>query len=919
MSNVNFANNYPNRSVSADLQASGLVEAWKIPISEASEGSADVYTNPTIDGDTVYLATQAQYDANGAPVAGAGGRLMAIDKATGAVKWAKRMSDYSFVPGDFCRSAPLVLNDCLFFSSGISQPQSVAPYESTLIELFTGRPVTGTGIPPRLFCANKADGSLLWSVALAPFANTINDPGNWVYITQSPTAIVSEQWANPLIAIGTSSGQSFQPWFYTNGQPFVGLSLGNQLDFQMTDVGTLYLIDSSDGTVVATTSMGPELLQAGQVAPPEAFPPDESSAQVRHIVSADDLSPGGALNPIQANYAITCSVGWVLNTGGTVPSPLNGVSVVGTDNVTVTLEAGAVINATLNNVVVAVGGTFELGTTNVVIDGITYSTVADSTGLAGQTGLVPARISKMVSVGDTLTAEDAYQLNYYGASIWGNTIAYVPSMNAVVLTTGQPHAFTYQESVNLNPPELPTFLQSQNNIGEAQQQYINDPTPDNYNLMQATYDAYLSSIYARFELPRSDRLQRFRFCSVVMVSVDPETVGEITWTYASSAYDFWTFGFTNLFSRSQSNPGGWSDSQLYFERFVGPDADYGQGVYFTDDNVYMVACSKNGVFSAFDLSYDEPLLQYQSLIGNAVVNGASNYGSTVSGYTFATIGTQAYYPNDVNLGAPSPQNFPPQLRWYVNADTYFEPRQSYVFAYSITSAEPLQWVRAVIPDEQSPYGCTLAQVSSDSQWVYVPTCSGQVSILSLADGSTGGELALDGTGGQSAPMLTASGEMYAVLGRAGLGSFFNQGVANYAPAKHLYRYLSGNVFVALTLVSNGDVSQERLVNIQVSMTASFMAANQISTSRPVRLWLQASNDSNATFQNFRGGPWTGDGDSLRVSGPVASKWFDTLLTQGGKLQIGLARTSYPRMPQYVFLSVQLRTLVAGTQTIVLVP
>ena len=64
--NVNFTDDHPRRSV--DAQTTGLIQAWKVPISEAKNGSADVYTNPTVDGDTVYLATQAQYDAHGAPV-----------------------------------------------------------------------------------------------------------------------------------------------------------------------------------------------------------------------------------------------------------------------------------------------------------------------------------------------------------------------------------------------------------------------------------------------------------------------------------------------------------------------------------------------------------------------------------------------------------------------------------------------------------------------------------------------------------------------------------------------------------------------------------------------------------------------------------------------------------------------------------
>ena len=67
------------------MDISQLSSVYKIPVSAISGGYADVYTNPTLDGDMLFLSTQTNYDKDKNPVYSAGGDILAISRSRGVV------------------------------------------------------------------------------------------------------------------------------------------------------------------------------------------------------------------------------------------------------------------------------------------------------------------------------------------------------------------------------------------------------------------------------------------------------------------------------------------------------------------------------------------------------------------------------------------------------------------------------------------------------------------------------------------------------------------------------------------------------------------------------------------------------------------------------------------------------------------
>lgn len=770
---------------------STISEKYKINISSLPDGYADVYTNVTLDDSSIFLTTQAQYDEKKSQVP-IGGEIICIEKETGTIRWKKFISEYSGVPQDYSRSAPTVWKNNLLFATGIGVPQSVFPYDATLKNLFTGRPVRPTHTRQSLICVNKNDGSLLWRTFLGKVAKTINDLDNWVYITQAPFVFTLKD-CTPVVAIGTSSGQSFQGWFYTNGQPFTGLSLSDQFNFQMTDIGKLYLIHAKTGKILKVISAGPEPLQKGDVCPLDALPPCQDSTLIRYVVEPQDIQPGGVLNPVQKQFAITCPLHYVLETNknATVPAPLNGITVIGTNGSTIQLIGGEPVTPLMNKVVVATTASFVFGTSTVFINGVAYRTDDPTTGLVGGTGLRPVRIRKVIQAGQVLDEKDAYALNVFGASIWGNSIVVNEKKTRLYFATGQPHAVPISDETFVTDG-LPTFLETQMIIEKAQDTYKAFPTEENYAFLQDAYRLYEQVDETTLERKKyaSVRYQRFYFCSVVCIDIRPgkECFGNIRNVYSSNGYDFWQYGFTSLFSRGQTNPNGWSDSQIYYDGKVGPDGDFGQGPYLLTiaGEERVVAMTKSGFFHLLDKHLN---LIYKKQIGNSVVNGASNYGSTISNGIFGTIITQAYYPSDLNVVPP---NFSPQLSWYASETESYAPQQSSFIAIDVATGTIL-WTRPLIlSNVNPPYACSLGQASSTDNFFIVPAADGLVYFIDIQTGETSQTLTLDGDAGQSGTIVVDN-TIYAILGRSGLGPFFNPNGAQYGPAKHIFVFSINDV------------------------------------------------------------------------------------------------------------------------------
>lgn len=817
---------------------STLEEKFRTPLSDVEGGKADVYTNPTVTYDgVIYMTTQTQYTPQGIPRSDKGGEVMAISALSGEILWRRQVSEYSGVPFDFSRAAPAVFSQYIYIGTGTQTPQSIVPYESTLTSLFTGQLVgQGTGTRQSVICIDRMTGDLAWKTFVGETATTINDPDNWLYITQSPIVkrvYDADQNARDVVIVGSSSGQSFVPSFYTNDYGGTNLPLAEQLNFQMTDVGKVFFLDAITGELITTTSVGPPLLTVGDTVPSSSSLNGGglgTLVAIRHLVTPEDLQEGGVLNPVQPQYGIVETfITYILEYGNgsaTIPAPLDGIDVVDTTNTIVSLAGGAPVSLTLDKVVVRVDAQFVIGRSEVVIGSTTYSTTDASTGLAGQTGLRPVRIGRVVFVGQTITDEEtAYQLNYYGGSVWGNSIVSFEGeselSNDIFITTGQPHFLPWEQSTALNPPSIPTFFQSQQLIYEAQQNYINDPTTENYDIMQQTYDAYLESIQNRFtETLRCQRIRDFRFCSVIRLSLRPSDFGEITWSSQSTAYDYWLYAALNGRSVSYSTDPptitqGYSSIELFLERPIGPDGDYGQGAsLFMNEETFnpnLVTATKSGMLFTFELTLNDetflpndPTPVLAKMIGNPIVNGSSNYGFTLSRlvdtstWYFVGIVTQAYFPTSLNPPPPSTTetiiNFPFQLRWYTDPDSFYDVLQSSVVCYNLYTGD-LVWQVPVIPDDTAPYGATLAQVSSSQDLVYIPGCDGRVYIRQLSDGTLVKTLTLDNTGGQSSPALVGD-TVYLALGRAALGSNFNivngeQTSANYKPATHFFAFSFG--------------------------------------------------------------------------------------------------------------------------------
>ena len=643
---------------------------------------------------------------------------------------------------------------------------------------------------------NKYTGEIIWRALLGDVASHIYDPDNWLYFLQSPvvTETVSRR---KVVLIGSASSQYFQGALYTNayGTSPSPLSLLDQLDFQMTDIGKLFIVDADTGTLLKIITTGPALFRAGDIIPSSAqiLPITDDKVVIRHLVSPADVEEGGVLNPVTPeyggeNYMMT----FVLEVGdgtATVPASLDGIYVLNTENKNVVLRAGELITETLQNVVCTVAYRMTTGTTSIFFPerDLTLATTDPSTGLAGQTGIRPVRLARRVTVGQVMDAETAYQLNLYGACITGNTIAVAPGKDGFYFTTDQPHFVPYQQAMVVNDDLIP-FIQVQYVLWIYQHAYESDPSPLTYEWMQDINHEYQDwyTVYTPNSIRKSERYESFYFSSIVMASLHDDTLGDILWAYKSTGYDFWTSTAEN--GRSKSNPYGYSDIGLYLERPVGANGGFGQGVYITTERPdRMVACNRAGFLYVFDISGNTPSLRNLTYIGNSVVNGASNYGSTLSGSVFVTIVTQAYQPDGINSSYP---NFPPQMSWYITPLQRYPPLNSFVQAWDIETLKVL-WSKPVIPHDASPYACTLSQISSTTQFVFIPASNGVLTIRDLFTGELVHQIPLDGNGGQSSPIFSHQ-HMYAVLGRSEFASVYNlEGSAcHYGPAQHLYAFTS---------------------------------------------------------------------------------------------------------------------------------
>lgn len=798
---VNNAN-YNRFNLSEELDARSVKDLslkYKVPISDLPAGVVDVYVNPSADEKYLYLSTLQ----SGVP--DPQGLIMSIRRSDGKLMWQRQIRSYSNIDGDYTTAAPAVWEDFLFFGSSIAIPQTVAPFEGSMVGLFTGLPQKTTGRRVRVYCINKYTGNLVWETEIGQSAIDINDPDNWLSITQSPIVINKVIDASgvkrPIVCIGTSSLQSYLPWLMTRFAPFASVSWGEEYGSadgtpggQMTDRGRVVFLNALSGAVMFTTYTCPDLLVTGDTLSVSSTIGVATSTITRHTVLTSDLVAAGDLNPITAAYGIAGEITYVLEFGGTIPSPLNGVNVVDATHTVVALVGGAAVTANLHRVVVTLPASLAAGTTNILINSNPFLTTDPAVGLDGTgVGLRPARIAKQINIGDTLTAEDAYQLNFIGCSVWGNSLSVVPGSAVLAVSVGQGHWYPYTDAKSLNDPGT-IYLEQQQLILAAQTAFISNPTDINYQGMQLAYANYGQTILDKIQAQKSARGEEFKASSTIGISLKASDFGQIIWTLRIQGYDCWHIGMVLRVRSAFSS--GWSDPQAYYERKMGADGDNSQGPYYINSSLnsslkkkcksklYMLTVSKGAILTVNTVTQGVPTEIHRQFFGNTYSLGASNYGSTISGNSLYSLNSQAYDPVQVNAPLPSPQNFPPELRWYVSPYKFYDIRQSSVFKFKLSQMK-IVWTVPVLPNDTAPYAMTLTQISSSGNLLYVAASNGEIHIKRLTDGKDVKILNVE-HGGQSSPIVLDN-ELYAACGRSGLANY-NLGQANYSATPYLYKF-----------------------------------------------------------------------------------------------------------------------------------
>lgn len=416
-------------------------------------------------------------------------------------------------------------------------------------------------------------------------------------------------------------------------------------------------------------------------------------------------------------------------------------------------------------------------------------------------GIKVARIGKKLIVGDTLSKSDAYQCNYFGSSSWGDAQSIIFGdkcwkckclkgckcphkgriATKIIFPSGQTHALPYDESEFMNNP-ITNYITCSNLIGVAQDNYIANPIPANFALMQAAYVKLDQSIQSRLALDLSERGKMNLHASMICAGLEPSNFGNVEWRIKRDNYDQWHLGYT-FGPRSSFFP-GWSNGQDFYEKPAGPDGDFGQGPYFYRKGSVdrMITVNKGGFLEVHDMTNNPPTQIFRKLVGNTAPIGASNYGSTMSGKYFMTIILQAYNPVDRNKGAPSPNNYPAVLRWYTSPTDFFDINQSFVLNFNAKTLQ-LEWQEPVLPNDTSPFSFTATFISSSKHLVYLPAVDGKLHIRDIKSSNQVAILDLDGVGGQSGAIILDD-EIYVGLGRNNLAAYSPK----YQPATFFYKF-----------------------------------------------------------------------------------------------------------------------------------
>lgn len=759
------------------------------------------FTGITSDDDFIYVTYETT---------SSGGWLAKISKSTNQIVWQFSIQSYTGVTNDISRTAPALFGDYLYITTNLFGPQTLGP-NNNVTGLYTQPfPIfpPPRQQPPSVLAIRKSDGSLVWNTFIGQPATELNDPDNWISLTASPV-VFDYKPANststiPVVAVGSSSSQSFLPWFYAytannlaapnNNQNYY---LGDAFFFEMTDCGKFVLMNAQTGTILSDEPACPGKPDIGTivVGNPEFFADGQVEAITRTPVNNNDATFGfGTLfqtrqvefNTIKNNYVSAIGtpneIRYNLLLGQQRPGPLAGLSTYNQTGVLAPIPDP--INADFAQTSITIVANFNPGLTTFEVNGTDYNTQSP---VDLPDGSVVLKFWPAGGVGGSTdiainTEVDAYQWSYFGASTWGNA----PSVNQdtngnaaeVYFSTGQNHFITLseQEWIYSHNNTLPYF-ERQNLLAAAQA--TQDP-----NNIAAAYTQEITYLQNELDVPLSGRGQRNLHNSIVGIDLRAGNFGQPMWSQRTSAYDLWNQGFTtsalkisgNLSDSPTTPQAGWTNIQEYYVALRGADGDYGAAAVLVknanwttaypndqDPATYrdnrcrisyptdaLVGFSKYGSAQVLRLSPilpDEPStfqLQHFNLIGNSGTLGGANYG--IAADKKAVYGIQLNTgPLDVTNAypAPFPQNFIPNLNWYALDGRVIPFAQSFVSAYDFLTGKVL-WETEIAerPDGELGFPISSAAAISASN---LPTASNNFVLAQGGDGKLYAFRSSDGT------------------------------------------------------------------------------------------------------------------------------------------------------------------------------
>jgi hypothetical protein len=877
-------NSYHPNSTLTETNVVAMDET-KIRIASEEGGTAETFIGGmVVDEEFIYVTTFNDKDAVGAfteasnlYLYSSGGYVTKINRTTGDVPYRVKFSDYTERPGDLARGIALH-GDYLYMGSGfVFSPQTFVGLGG-VIKTFDF-PVESFGQQRKIVCVNKNDMTRQWVSIQGAQASNYDDPDNWLIYTQSPVVFNVPYLDYPVLAIGTSSGQSFvQTLMTSDTNPLVtsNFSLNpngsrqtigmNPATYTMTDVGRVFLINADTGDHIDTINLVPELYKIGNTLSADSIVPGHIGMKVWHIIEEADMATNGELNPTVSptsyNYGTSKMTFTLLSNTG-LPSasssayvlplvhPLVGMEV--TDNVgeSYTITDGAVPN-NLNLVVVTLDVVFtddgrEFTVVSTSVSYITANYVLQGypalSGVTDTIGYYPVRIEKTLQVGHTLTKQDAYRCNYYGASAWGSSIVVNQDNNGnnveLYITSGQNHDLPLDEirlfDVDAQPGQGRRYLERVKDWYDAQQTYITSPDEAKYNNILAEQAKTLQDMETNKAKVLSVRGKRNHHNSVIAVGLRQFDFAKILWANKTNGYDAWHNGFAGLSLRwNATEPPfaeapaigpleGVTNPQEHFGILRAPDADYGEGCYLAKGKGFnntdlLVAPSKGGTISVMnvDVKFGPSVLDERlfDIIGNAGALGGSNFGSCLyddtifvlnaNENTYANINMNTIPDTTVIGGIPYdtlanlPTIFPLPLNWYPKSETVFDSpdagyknTRSYTTAYNFVN-QVIKWEESVIPIDleglltDSQFYTTQSNLSCNKDLLFIHAADSYLYVRKTSDGEYVTREELDIAGNSHA--IPMKDELYICSGRSMQGSI-GRGKGNYnIGSKFLYKF-----------------------------------------------------------------------------------------------------------------------------------